>query len=70
MEILYLLAEFWLFVQGMAMFENPKKVWKLTNFLHVKGGEPTKFYLVTARIMGIIAMALAVFLFIAPFLFY
>ena len=54
--ILTLILFFW----GLFMVRFPDVVWHLQHFLHVRGGEPTDFYLITTRISGGICMIVAV----------
>lgn len=39
-----------LFCFGLFMIIKPDWLWKLDNFLDVKGGEPTDFYLVSTQL--------------------
>lgn len=41
---------------GAAALRRPDVFWHLDHFLTVKDGEPTKFYLVAERIIGVVAL--------------
>ncbi len=45
----------WIFVLlilGLFMIIKPELLWKIENFLSVKGGKPSDFYLASMRIGG------------------
>ncbi|BAQ31145.1 DUF6199 family natural product biosynthesis protein [Bifidobacterium scardovii] len=47
---------------GVFMIWKPEILWKIENFLSVKGGEPTEFYLAMQRVGGVLLLVLSVFL--------
>lgn len=49
------------FSLGLFMIIKPDWIWKIENFLDVKGGEPTEFYLVTMRLGGIVVCLITFF---------
>lgn len=40
-------------ILGLDLIRKPDLFWKIEHYLSVRGGEPTNFYLVTRRIIGI-----------------
>ena len=67
MELTLLLIEtliffIFAFTMGFLMILAPEKLWELQHRLSVKGGEPSEFYLVSSRIMGVaIVIGLLIF---------
>lgn len=58
MELILLIIETLIFfvlsfTAGFLMIFAPEKLWKWRHRLSVKGGEPSEFYLVSSRIMGV-----------------
>lgn len=53
-----------LFCFGLFMIIKPDWLWKIDNFLDVKGGEPTDFYLVSTRLGGILLCLICFFIFV------
>lgn len=43
-------------VGGIALIKKPDMLWELEHFLSVKHGEPTDFYLVYKRIIGVLLL--------------
>ncbi len=41
-------------IGGMMMFQKPELFWEIEHFLTVEDGEPTKFYIISRRIAGVI----------------
>ena len=40
-------------ILGLDLIRKPDLFWKIEHYFSVRGGEPTNFYLVTRRIIGI-----------------
>ena len=51
------------FFAGLFNLLFPHIAWKFQHMLHVKGGEPTAFYLIMSRISGIILIVLSILMF-------
>lgn len=51
----YLLSAFCIAV-GIALIRKPNLFWELEHFLTVKGGDPTKAYMIIKRIIGIVCV--------------
>lgn len=45
---------------GAAAIYKPDVFWNLQHFLYVKDGEPTKFYLICTRAVGVLAICVGV----------
>ncbi|MBE6115003.1 MAG: hypothetical protein E7191_07990 [Erysipelotrichaceae bacterium] len=53
------LAVILLFILGIAEIFYPEEMWELEHYFDVRGGEPTEFYLLRARITGVISLLIS-----------
>ena len=51
------------FLAGLFNLLFPHIAWKFQHMLHVRGGEPTTFYLIMSRVSGFILIVISVFMF-------
>ena len=51
------------FLAGLFNLLFPHIAWKFQHMLHVKGGEPTTFYLIMSRVSGFILIVISIFMF-------
>lgn len=66
------LAIILLIVMGVALIFYPEEMWELEHMFDVQGGEPTEFYLIRARLSGVIFLVLglgAIFYFLIDLIF-
>ena len=59
---MHILISILFIIIGICSIIKPEIGWKVQHFMTVEGGEPTTFYLVFARIMGIVMVCVGVIL--------
>ena len=54
-------------IMGIINLTKPELAWKLKHLLTVRDGEPTEYFLVSARISGVVLVAFSVFVLFCAF---
>ncbi len=51
-----------LIIAGLVLIIFPNAAWKMRHFLTVEGGEPSDFYMIFSRVLGVFAIAMGILL--------
>ncbi len=49
-----------LIIAGLVLVIFPKAAWKMKHFLTVEGGEPSDFYMIFSRVLGVFAIIMGI----------
>lgn len=49
-----------LVIDGLVLIIFPEAAWKMQHFLTVEGGEPSDFYMIFSRVLGVFAVIMGI----------